>query len=166
MTITLDYKNNFLIGVISDTHGYVPTAVCKAFEQTDLIVHAGDIGRQDVLKTLMHISTLVAVRGNMDFGMWADRLPKTQQIQIGHFSIYVIHDMQRLDLEPGSTGIRAVISGHTHRPAAREKSGVLYLNPGSASHPKLGDSASVALLRLQANSLAPRFVNLENYPTS
>ena len=165
MSITLNYKNNYLIGVISDTHGYVPAAACKAFEQTDLIVHAGDIGRQDVLKTLKHITTLVAVRGNMDFGMWADRLPKTQQIQIGHFTIYVIHDIQRLDLKPESAGIMAVISGHTHRPLAREKSGVLYLNPGSASHPKFGDSASVALLRLQANSLAPRFVNLENYPT-
>lgn len=166
MTINLCYKNNFLIGVISDTHGYVPAAVCKAFEQTDLIVHAGDIGRPDVLQTLKRISTLVAVRGNMDFGMWADRLPKTQQIQIGHFSIYVIHDRQRLDLEPGSAGIMAVISGHTHRPAAQEKNGVLFLNPGSASHPKYGDSASVALLRLQANDLAPRFVNLDNNTTS
>ena len=165
MAINLSYKNNFLIGIISDTHGYVPTAVRKAFEQTDLIVHAGDIGRPDVLKTLKHISTLVAVRGNMDFGMWADRLPKTQQIQIGHFSIYVIHDMRRLDLEPGPAGITAVISGHTHRPAVQEKNGVLFLNPGSASHPKFGDSSSVALLRLQANDLAPRFVNLENYPT-
>ena len=165
MTLNLSYKNNFLIGVISDTHGYVPAAVYRAFEQTDLIVHAGDIGRPGVLKTLKRISTLVAVRGNMDFGMWADRLPKTKRIQIGHFSIYVIHDMQRLDLEPGSAGIMAVISGHTHRPVARERNGVLFLNPGSASHPKLGDSASVALLRLQANDLTPRFVNLENSTT-
>jgi putative phosphoesterase len=165
MTINLSYKNNLLVGVISDTHGYVTPAVCKAFEQTDLIVHAGDIGRPDVIKTLKRISTLVAVRGNMDFGMWADRLPRTQQIQIGHFSIYVIHDMQRLDLEPGPAGITAVISGHTHRPAAQEKNGVLFLNPGSASHPKFGDSSSVALLRLQANGLTPRFVNLDNYTT-
>ena len=166
MTINFSYKSNLFVGVISDTHGYVPPAVCKAFEQTDLIVHAGDIGRPDVLKTLKRISTLVAVRGNMDFGMWADRLPKTQEIQIGHFSIYVIHDRQRLDLEPGPAGKMAVISGHTHRPAAQEKNGVLFLNPGSASHPKYGHSASVALLRLQANDLAVRFVNLDNYTTS
>ena len=158
-------KNDFLIGVISDTHGYVPTAVCKAFEQTDLIVHAGDIGRPDVLKALKRISTLVAVRGNMDFGMWANRLPKTKQIRIGHISIYVIHDVQRLDLELEPAGIKAVISGHTHRPVAQEKNGVLFLNPGSASHPKYGKSASVALLRLQANDLVPRFVNLDNYTT-
>jgi putative phosphoesterase len=161
MALNLSHKNNFLIGIISDTHGYLPAAVYKAFEQTDLIVHAGDIGRPDVLKALKRFSTLVAVRGNMDFGMWADRLPKTKRIQIGHISIYVIHDVQRLDLEPGSAGIRAVISGHTHRPVAQEKNGVLFLNPGSASHPKFGDKASVALLRLQANDLVPRFVNLD-----
>ena len=166
MTIKLSYQDNFLIGVISDTHGYVPEAACNAFEQADLIVHAGDIGRADVLKTLKRISTLVAVRGNMDFGIWADRLPLTKRIQIGHFSIYVIHDMRRLDLEPGCAGKTAVISGHTHRPVAQIKNGVLFLNPGSASHPKYGDSASVALLRLQANDFAPRFVNLDNYTTS
>lgn len=162
MTTTVNCKNNFLIGIISDTHGYVSAAARNTFKEADLIIHAGDISKPEVLETLKSIAPLVAVRGNMDFGPWADHLPTTKRIQIGHILIYVIHDVHRLDLEPGIAGIMAVISGHTHRPVAQKKDGVLFLNPGSASHPKFGESASVALLRLQANDLVPRFVNLND----
>jgi predicted phosphodiesterase len=46
--------------------------------------------------------------------------------------IYVIHDLARMDLEPGARGIRVVVSGHSHQPSVQERGGVLFVNPGSA----------------------------------
>jgi len=160
MTKTFDFKDNCLIGIISDTHGYLSAAVLKAFADSDLIIHAGDVGKPDVLKSLKSIAPLIAVRGNMDFGIWANQLPQHEIVQIGTVVIYVVHDVQRLRIASNSTGIDAIIFGHSHRPQARDKDGVFFLNPGSASFPKFGDSASVALLRLQGKHLIPKFVHL------
>ena len=160
MTKKIDFQNHCLIGVISDTHGHVAPAVLKAFADADLILHAGDIGEQDVLKTLKNIAPLVAVRGNMDFGKWAHRLPQEDTIEIGGICIHVIHDVQRLRIEGISAAVSAIVFGHSHRRLARETDGIFYLNPGSASYPKYGDSASVALLHLQNGKLHTEFINL------
>ena len=160
MTIRIKCQNPCLIGVISDTHGYVAPAVLKAFADVDLILHAGDIGEPDVLKALKNIAPLVAVRGNMDFGNWAHRLPQEDTVKIGGISIHVIHDVQKLRTEGVSSAVSAIVFGHSHRRLARETKGIYYLNPGSASYPKYGDSASVALLRLQNGKLDTEFINL------
>ena len=153
-------KENFLIGVISDTHGQLVSEVDNAFEGMDIIIHAGDIGRPEILKTLGKIAPTVAVRGNMDAGKWANKLPPVDRIDIGRLAIFVIHDLYQLTMEPRSAGISAVISGHTHQPWAREESGVLYLNPGSASQARYGSPASVAVLKIQQDSLKAEFINL------
>ena len=149
-----------LIGAISDTHGYVTDSVLQVFADTELIIHAGDIGEANVLQTLKNISPLVAVRGNMDFGKWAQPLPQVETLQIDGITIQVIHDVQRLRVDAASVSVNAIIFGHSHRRLARERNGILYLNPGSASYPKSGDSASVALLRLHDGEFEPEFIHL------
>ena len=149
-----------LIGVISDTHGHVTASVLQVFADADLIIHAGDIGEANVLQTLKNISPLVAVRGNMDFGKWAKPLPQEETLQIDGVTIQVIHDVQRLHVDAASVSVNAIIFGHSHRRLACEHDGIFYLNPGSASYPKYGDSASVALLRLHDGEFEPEFINI------
>ena len=120
------------IGVISDTHGLLREEALQALRGSALIVHAGDIGGQEILSALEALAPVVAVRGNTDHDEWAEVLPETAVAQAGDSLIYVIHDLHRLDLDPAAAGFHMVVSGHTHKPLRFERSGVIYLNPGSA----------------------------------
>ena len=120
------------IGVISDTHGLLRPQALAALQGCQRIIHAGDMGRPEILMALDAIAPLTAVRGNVDRGAWAQALPATQAIQIGELLIYVLHDLNELDLDPAAAGFHAVVSGHSHQPSIEWREGVLYLNPGSA----------------------------------
>jgi len=120
------------VGVISDTHGLVRPEALKALAGSELIVHAGDVGGAEVLEALTKIAPVRAVRGNNDHGAWASRLPESDFVEVGGRTIYVIHDVKELDLDPAASGIAAVIAGHSHRPRNEVVGGVLYFNPGSA----------------------------------
>lgn len=162
MVKKLDLKDNYSIGVISDTHGRIPSGIPNAFKGVDLIIHAGDIGEQAVLDKLSKIAPVAAVRGNMDFGKWTRRLPETEVIEIGQIILYVLHIANRLDADPVKTGFKAVISGHTHRPDVSEKNGVMFINPGSASYPKFGQPASAALILIKGDNLSVKHIRLKD----
>ena len=98
-------KDNYLVGIISDTHGRLPQSVAKAFAGVDLIIHAGDIGEPDVLQALEKIAPTIAVRGNMDFGKWAAALPWEDIITVGAITICALHDLTQLTLDPEAAGI-------------------------------------------------------------
>jgi putative phosphoesterase len=149
------------VGVISDTHGFLSLEAANALRETDMIIHAGDIGKPEVLDTLRRIAPVVAVRGNMDSGAWARELPESEIVDMEHVMLYVLHDVHGLDLEPSAAGIGAVISGHTHRPSAVELGDVLFLNPGSATYPRFNRPASIALLHVRKTALTPQFVHLK-----
>lgn len=158
MSQIIQTKNNFLVGVISDTHGFLQPAAIEAFKGTDLIIHAGDVGKPDILKNLQAIAPVEAVRGNMDMDDWAHKLPETKLIELGSIMIYVIHDVYKIDIKPAKAGVRAVIHGHTHKSSStKDHNGVLFLNPGSATHPRFNKPASVALLHVKGKSLAAQF---------
>jgi putative phosphoesterase len=157
--MSLQNTNEYLIGVISDTHGLLRPEVAKALEGANLIIHAGDIGKPEVLEALRAFAPVIAVRGNMDWGPWARALPETQVVEIDKMSLYVIHDADELDLEPASAGFRAVIYGHTHEASIDERNGVLFLNPGSAG--PLRSPASVALVRVRGMSIDAQLVVLK-----
>ena len=159
MTKKFKFKDNFQIGVISDTHGHLPARVQKTFEKVDLIIHAGDIGDEKVLKALSQIAPIVAVRGNMDFGKWARNLPNSEYIEIGPIVVYVLHIGNRLEVASESN-FQVMITGHTHRPDVYEKNGITFLNPGSATYPKFGHPASVALSQVQGDALSVRLIKL------
>jgi len=108
-----------------------PEAVA-ALQGSDHIVHAGDVGRPDILQELTAIAPVTTVRGNVDQGSWARKLPLTEVLEAGGVSIYVLHILEQLDLKPEAAGLAAVISGHSHVPKQEVKKGVLYFNPGSA----------------------------------
>jgi hypothetical protein len=148
------------IGVISDTHGYLDARVIDAFGGTDLIIHAGDIGKPNILDALASVAPVSAVRGNTDRGPWADDLSATALLAIDRVTLYVLHDIQQLDLDPKAAGIRVVISGHTHRASLEEKNDVVFLNPGSAIEPRHNSPPTVAILTARGETLEARFIEL------
>jgi len=148
------------VGVISDTHGLVRPEALAALRGVERIVHAGDVGSPDVLARLREIAPVSAVRGNNDRGPWADALPLSDVVEIGDVSLYVLHDLHELDLEPHAAGFAAVISGHSHQPRVDTKHGVLYLNPGSAGPRRFTLPICLARLTIDGTRLSARLVTL------
>ena len=153
-------KNNYFVGIISDTHGLLPQSVSKVFKNTDLIIHAGDIGDPKIIDALEKIAPTRAVRGNMDMGNWARQLRQNETIRINHKRLHVIHDIYKLDINAKSDNYHVVIYGHTHRPQVEKQQGILYVNPGSAIQPRFGYPPSVALLEINGDAINARLVDL------
>src|SRR5437667_8649115 len=149
-----------LIGVISDTHGLLRPEAVQALKGSDLIIHAGDVGDPRILDELRVIAPAIAVRGNIDTGEWAMKLPEYEVIEREGVSIYVLHDVNQLDLDPVAAGLQAVVSGHSHKPAIRTVNGVLYLNPGSAGPRRFKLPLTVARLDVRGGKLTAGHVEL------
>lgn len=118
--------------MISDTHGLLRPEALKALKGSDHIIHAGDVGDPEILDRLREIAPVTVVRGNVDHGAWASKIPETEILEVEDVSIYVLHILEKLNLKPEAAGINAVIYGHSHVPKQEMKDGVLYFNPGSA----------------------------------
>jgi putative phosphoesterase len=143
-----------LIGVISDTHGLLRPEAVAALQGSELIIHAGDIGKSgEILDSLGAIAPVVAVRGNTDRGAWASQLPLTAVVEVQGALLYVLHDLQQLDLDPAAAGFAMVISGHSHQPGRTERGGVIYLNPGSAGPRRFKLPISLARVDLGSGEL-------------
>jgi putative phosphoesterase len=127
----------------------------------DLIVHAGDVGKPEVLETLQDITRVYPVRENVDGGKWTDNLPFTEVVKVGQVFLYVLHDVNALDLDPVAAGFNAVISGHSHIPKIEEQNGVLFLNPGSAGPKRVRYPVSIAFLYVNGASIDTEIVELE-----
>lgn len=124
------------------------------------IVHGGDIGNPEVLAALRAIAPVTAVRGNNDRAAWADDIPETAVLEAGGASLYVIHDLAQIAIDPGREGHAAVISGHSHQPLIREEGGVLYVNPGSAGPRRFKLPISVGFLDIRRGKVAARLLQL------
>jgi uncharacterized protein len=149
------------IGVISDTHGLLRPQAVAALQGSALIIHAGDVGRPEILDDLRRIAPVVAVRGNVDRDAWADRLPMSEMVEHEGVRLYVLHILEDLDLDPPTAGFHAVISGHTHRPKIETRDRVLYFNPGSAGPRRFDLPVSVGRLSIANGKLAGELVYLQ-----
>ena len=150
-----------LIGIISDTHGLLRPEAVLALRGSDLIIHAGDVGHPEILDELRLIAPTFAVRGNVDTARWANALPATEVVEAAGLQLYVLHDLATLDLDPKSAGFAAVISGHSHKPSADMRHGVLYLNPGSAGPRRFKLPICLARLRVTGSELRHELVELQ-----
>src|SRR6266852_1957665 len=129
------------IGLISDTHGLLRKEAVEALHGSELIIHAGDVGKPEILEELRKIAPVIAVRGNGYTGPWARTLPEAAV----------------------AAGFHIVVRGHSHKPGKSERDGVLYINPGSAGPRRLQLPVTVALLRLDGTPYEVEFVDLEEY---
>ena len=148
------------IGIISDTHGLLRPEAQRALLGAQLIIHAGDVGAPEILTQLKNIAPVFAVRGNVDTQPWAQELPLSTVVETSGFNLYVLHNLQDLDLKPQAAGFDAVISGHTHQADQRHDAGVLYLNPGSAGPRRFHLPVTLALLEIGKKPLKAEIVEL------
>lgn len=142
------------VGVISDTHGLLRPEAIGLLRGSEHIIHAGDIGAPEVITALEHVAPVTAIRGNIDTQSWARRFPETEVVELGGVHIYVIHDVNALDLNPKAAGFSAVISGHSHQPRQEMKHGVLYFNPGSAGPKRFRLPVSVGRLEVASGRVS------------
>jgi putative phosphoesterase len=150
-----------IIGVISDTHGLLRPEALAALQGSHYIIHAGDIGDPQILDKLAAIAPLIAVRGNVDHGAWAQKIPATNVLEIGEISIYVLHNIQELDLKPEAARFATVVYGHSHVPKQEWKNGVLYFNPGSAGPKRFRLPVSVGRLLLNNGRVESEIAKLK-----
>src|SRR5215469_6055557 len=148
------------VGVISDTHGLLRPEAIVAMRGFDHILHAGDIGDPAILDQLRRLAALTAIRGNIDRRGPCAKLPATEWIELAEHKLYLIHDINKFELNPVAAGIAAVISGHSHRPSIRWHEGVLYFNPGSAGPRRFKLPISVGILEIEDRGIEPRIVSI------
>ena len=144
------------IGIISDTHGKIPTAIFDVFEGVEQIWHAGDIGGIDVINELETIAPVTAVHGNMDQFPIVSKFSTQEIIEISNNNIFLTHqhiteNFRRLTDKDWSFDLNfeMIICGHTHIPMAKRFKSVLYFNPGSAVHSRYNGKPSVGYLSIK-----------------
>ena len=147
-----------IIGLISDTHGLLRPDALTALKGSDLIIHAGDVGKPGIIEQLRAVAPVVAVRGNIDKGAWASQLPMTTVVEAHSVLIYVLHDIQQLNLAPAAAEFNIVVS--SRKPSRAERSGVMYLHPGSAGPRRFQLPITVARLDLRQLPWKVEFIEL------
>jgi putative phosphoesterase len=148
------------LGVISDTHGLLRPEARAYLKGVDRIVHAGDIDDAATLQWLVTFAPVTVVRGNCDRGAWATGLPEHELFEVEGRSIYVIHDLGCITLDPFAAGIAIVISGHSHIPKNETRDGVLYFNPGSAGPRRFGKPITLGRIVLDATGVTGQIITL------
>jgi putative phosphoesterase len=148
------------IGLISDTHGLLRPEALAFLAGADHIIHGGDIGGPEILDRLREIAPLTVVRGNNDTADWARAVPETARVQFGQVTVYVIHDIKEMTLDPAADGVRVVVSGHSHKPTQAERNGVLYVNPGSAGRRRFSLPIALGELLVDGAEVQARIVTL------
>jgi hypothetical protein len=148
------------LGVIADTHGLARPEALAALRGCELILHGGDVGKLEVLEQLRGVAPVVAVRGNVDRGGGTEALPATEAVAFAGHWLYLLHNLDELDLDPQAAGFSAVVCGHSHRPSIAHRGGVLYFNPGSAGPRRFSLPVCLGLVEVDGAELSARIVDL------
>ncbi len=148
-----------MIKVVSN-HGLLRPEALTALAGVDHILHAGDVGDPAILDALRAIAPLTAIRGNIDTHGDCAELPETEAIELGGRLFYLVHSLQWLDINPVAAGMACVVSGHSHKPSIETRTGVLYLNPGSAGPRRFSLPVTLAIVKLTETTLEASLVSL------
>jgi putative phosphoesterase len=149
------------LGVISDTHGLLRREVFDAFEGVDHILHAGDVGKPELLSELEALAPVTAVYGNTDGADLRRLLPQVALLELDGFDIVVTHGDQLGSPTPDALHsafpeAQIIVYGHTHRPLLTTIDVVVtVMNPGGAGARRFGLPPSVGILELEAG-IPPR----------
>ena len=149
------------LGIISDTHGLLRPEAVQALHGVNMILHAGDVGAEEILQRLKAIAPVFAVRGNVDTQPWAQELPLNALVQAQGANLYVLHNLDQLSFESEASGIQAVVTGHTHEAKQYERNGVFYLNPGSAGPRRFHLPVTLAIVDLTRKPWQAEIVRLD-----
>ena len=150
----------FRIGIISDTHGLLRPEAERRLAGVDHIVHAGDIGRPEIVEALRRIAPVTAIRGNVDSAEWAREYADTEFVRLAGKSIYILHDLNTLHIDPRAD-TDVIVSGHSHVPKIQRIDGILYLNPGSAGPRRFALPITLATIDVTPDGMRPEIHDLE-----
>lgn len=145
------------IGLISDTHDWLDPQILEHFHDVEHILHAGDIGRWEILHQLHDAAPVTAVLGNTDFGL---DCRETESIELEGIRFMVHHIVNPQGLEPrlvksiSKRKADVVVFGHTHEAFDETIKGVRFINPGNAGRPRYGASRSIAILNIDGTELS------------
>ena len=156
-----EVAQSLTVGVISDTHGLLRPEALNRLSGAGAIVHAGDIGDPEILAQLGQVAPVTAVRGNIDTAAWCRNLPEKDVLEIGGVSLYVLHNVQELDLDPSASGFAAVIFGHSHQPLIEWRKNVLFFNPGSAGPKRFSLPISLGKLTIGNGKMTAELIELK-----
>jgi hypothetical protein len=150
-----------VVGVISDTHGLLRREAVEALRGSALILHAGDVGRPEILEELASIAPLEVVRGNVDVEAWAVKLPARRTVRVEDAAIHILHDIGALRAADRAAAA-AVVYGHSHRPEIVDRNGVLFVNPGSAGPVRFRLPVTVARLHVDGAKVSAALIDLHS----
>lgn len=153
--------NSGRIGLISDTHGLLRPEAVRALKGSEIILHAGDVGKPEVLTSLGTIAPVIAIRGNNDRDLWARKLPDVLNLQINGIKVHLVHNVNELTIDPFAERFHAVVSGHSHKPCVVARDGVFFINPGSAGPRRFKLPVAVARLSLGGKTIKANIVELK-----
>lgn len=157
-------KDTHTIGVISDTHGMLRPGVHDALAGVERILHAGDVGGDEVLAELGVIAPVYAVYGNTDTP-GDPSLRDAVELTIGGLRIHVSHGHETGSPTPARLlalyDADVVVYGHTHRALMEWSEGRLVLNPGAAGPRRFHLAPSVAKLVIRDGVAEAEIVPLE-----
>jgi putative phosphoesterase len=149
------------IGLVSDTHGLVRPQALAALQGSEVIVHAGDIGKPEVLDSFSSVAPVIAIKGNNDRDPWAKKIPDVLNLEINGIKIHVIHNVNELEADPADEGIRVIVSGHSHKPGLVERDKILFINPGSAGPRRFKLPVAVGKLWINRGKVHAEIIELK-----
>jgi putative phosphoesterase len=154
------------IGVLADTHGHLSPKIFDIFKNVHHIIHAGDIGNQNVIEKLKSISAVSAIVGNTDHWPLTSIYKNKLMIELAGKNIHIIHkigNIKSISYQLLKNDLKAdiVIYGHTHKPGVDEYHNILYLNPGSASKPRSGKYGTVLILTIEEGLVNYQFFEMK-----
>jgi len=154
------------VGLVADTHGLVDAKLGAVFRGCDLLLHAGDVTRSEVLAALARLAPVRAVRGNNDGGPFGESLPEVLRIEIGGLRALVVHEARpdhpspRLRRLVDAGAVDLVVHGHSHRPGASVIGRVVYLNPGSAGPRRFSLPRTACVLAVEGRRVCAQWWDL------
>ena len=144
-----------LIGVVSDTHGYLNPRVPELLQGVDHILHAGDIGDGGIIESLSEIAPVTVVRGNNDRTGPESLYPKEVSLRLEGFGFYLTHIIKppKKPDDPAITVYRQqavdiVVYGHSHIAYQQNIGNILFFNPGAAGKRRFKVVPSIGFLEL------------------
>ena len=145
-----------LIGVVSDTHGYLNPKVPELLAGVEHILHAGDIGDAGIIEELAKIAPVTTVRGNNDRTGPESLFPEEVTVELDGWNFFLTHEVKvpKGPDDPSmetyrKAGADVVVFGHSHIALQRQIGTVLFFNPGAAGKRRFKVVPSIGILKLE-----------------
>ena len=152
-------ESRLRVAVISDTHGLLRDEVVERVNGADVVLHAGDVGRMEILDLLRTIAPVKAVAGNMDHGPTRD-LPSIVEGELGGLPFGMVHRREDIP-SPWLDEKRFVVFGHSHRPEVEWRGSCLLFNPGACGGRRFRLPLSTGELWIRGDVVAPSVLALD-----